>query len=92
MGLYTITTGPSHPAGPGLNVLYGNGSPGTSFNTIRSFTTGTDYFQGTGTKSSANRTIAFDAFGTTAPLGTTGVRTTYILPGGRQERMRRPIV
>lgn len=81
VGLYTITTGPSHPAGQGLNVLFGGGNPSTSFNTIRSFTTGTDYIQDTRTKSSANRMVALDAFGTAAPLGTTGVRTTYLLPG-----------
>src|SRR5712691_5642252 len=45
VGLYTITTGPAHPAGSGLNVLYGNSEPGTTFNTIRSYTSGTDYVQ-----------------------------------------------
>jgi len=81
VGLYTATTGPSHPAGNGLNVLFGNGSPATTFNTIRSYSTGTDYVQSSG-KTSANPTVLLDPFGTVTPLGSTGFRTTYILPGG----------
>ena len=81
LGRYTATTGPSHPAGSGLNVLFGNGSPGTTFNTIRSYTTNTDYVQGTGPTSS-NPIVNLSPFGSTAAIGTTGVRTTYVLPGG----------
>ncbi len=47
-GDWTATTGPLHPAGAGLNVLYGNGSPGTSYTTLRSYTSGTDYVTGSG--------------------------------------------
>ena len=81
LGRYTATTGPSHPAGSGLNVLFGNGSPGTTFNTVRSYTTNTDYVQGTGPTSS-NPVVDLSPFGSTVAIGTTGVRTTYVLPGG----------
>ena len=64
-GKYTVTTGPSHPLGAGLNVLFGNGSPGTSFDTVHSFTTGTSYELPTVPGS------------VTVPLGTTGFKTTY---------------
>lgn len=71
LGRYTATTGANHPAGEGLNVLFGGGNPGTSFNTIRSFTTGTDYTQGG----------ILGPYGSVAALGITGFRTTYVLPG-----------
>ena len=80
LGLYTATTGPDHPAGPGLNVLYGDGSPGTTFNTVRSFTSNTDYVQIGGTVSS-NPIMVLSPFGALAPIGTTGFRATYTLPG-----------
>ncbi|MBW4717799.1 hypothetical protein [Saccharothrix obliqua] len=35
IGGFTVLTGPDHPAGPGLNVLFGDGVPGTSFMTVR---------------------------------------------------------
>jgi hypothetical protein len=78
IGRYTAETGPLHPA-PGLNLLYGGAaqSPATSFNSYRSFTTGTTYTQGAvfgGTN--------INAYATTALIGTTGIRTTWVLPGG----------
>lgn len=76
VGLYTITTGPLHPAGAGLNVLFGSGIPGTSFNTIRSFTTLNDYSQ-----RQFGAAVFLGPLGAVAPLGTTGFRTTYTLPG-----------
>jgi hypothetical protein len=48
VGVYTVMTGPAHPITGALgaqNVLFGAGIPGTSYTTIRSFTTGTDYAQ-----------------------------------------------
>src|SRR5262245_48965329 len=78
-GRYTITTGPNHPAGGGLNVLFGDGKPGTSFNTIRSYTTNTDYTQ-SATASSSN-SISLAQFATVTANGTIGIRTTYQLPG-----------
>jgi hypothetical protein len=79
-GVYTATTGPAHPSGSNLNVLYGHGWPGTSFNTIRSYTTGTDYVQSLG-KSSANTVIWLDPYAIPVIPIANGFRTTYILPG-----------
>jgi hypothetical protein len=83
VGLYTIQTGPSHPAGSGLNVLFGNGAPGTSFETIRSYTTHTDYITGVYLPASdpGFTEVALDPYGTVTLLGTTGLRTTYVVPG-----------
>jgi hypothetical protein len=93
VGQYTVRTGPAHPvtvsSGSPQNVLYGgqSGLPGTSFNTIRSYTTGTDYYQGVSVPTSAFTTISLDPVmtpgisTTVTPLGTTGYRTVYTLPG-----------
>lgn len=82
VGMYTATTGPAHPAGAGLNVLFGGGTPGTTFNTLRSFSTDTDYVQISGSSvTSAVAVVSLDGFGTVTPIGTTGFRTTYVLPG-----------
>lgn len=67
-GQYTVTTGPSHPLGEGLNVLFGGGSPGTSFDTVRSYTSHTDY----DLRSAPSSTV---------PLGSTGFQTTYTISG-----------
>ncbi|MGN6257980.1 MAG: hypothetical protein ACTHN3_09575 [Solirubrobacterales bacterium] len=69
-GQYTVTTGPSHPLGEGLNVLFGDGSPGTSFDTLRSYASGKDYILSGVTSQS------------TVPLGTTGFQTTYTISEG----------
>lgn len=74
MGQYTITTGPQHPVGDGLNVLFGGGVPDTSYNTIHSYTTLTDYGQDGSTQ-------LIGQYGTITALGTVGFRTTYTLPG-----------
>ncbi|MFN2467935.1 MAG: hypothetical protein ABR521_07400 [Gaiellaceae bacterium] len=79
VGIYTVTTGPSHPI-PGANVLFGDGSPLTTFNSVRSFTTNTDYAQLSG-RSSANTVVDLAPFGTLSTIGSTGVRTVYDLPG-----------
>lgn len=81
VGLYTATTGPNHPAGDGLSVLFGNGSPGTSFNTFRSFTTNTDYTVVNTFTTPPFTLFNIEPYAITEPIGTTGVRTTYILPG-----------
>lgn len=84
-GFYTATTGPGHPAGNLLNVLYGDGLPDTSFNTIRSYTSGTDYVQGPdwvdASPYNPNTLLSLDPFAATVPLGSGGFRTTYTLPG-----------
>jgi hypothetical protein len=43
IGAYGVLTGPDHPAGPGLQVLQDGDTPRTSFNSVRSYTGGTDY-------------------------------------------------
>src|SRR5690606_28133624 len=45
--MYTASTDVQHPAGSGLSVLYDgdSGQPATSFNTLRSYTSMTDYVQ-----------------------------------------------
>ena len=63
-GQYTVTTGPSHPLGGDLNVLFGGGSPGTSYDSVKNFTTG-------------NETDLKSLPATVVPLGTTGFQTTY---------------
>ncbi len=46
-GTWTATTAGLHPAGTGLNVLFGGGFPSTSNSTLRSYTSGTFYVTGT---------------------------------------------
>ncbi|GLY74894.1 hypothetical protein [Actinoallomurus iriomotensis] len=45
-GEFTVMTGASNPAGAGLDVLFGQGVPGTSYMIIRDVTAGVDYVQG----------------------------------------------
>lgn len=87
IGTYTARTGASHPVtlstGTSQNVLYGGawGTPYTSFNTIRSYTSETDYTQGSGHTSTLN-VVNLDSYvvGTT-PIGAIGFRTAWELPG-----------
>lgn len=82
VGTYTTTTGPNHPLGAGKDLLFGGGSPGTSFNTFRSYTTMTDYTVDDFSVAEPPFTkVNIREFGATFPLGTTGARTTYVLPG-----------
>lgn len=88
-GQYTVMTGPSHPVtistGSPKNVLFGDGDPGTSYNSIRSYTSGATYV------ANVNLTTGPPLYvldpsrpgitGTVTPLGTTGFRTTYVLSG-----------
>lgn len=83
VGQYTATTGPAHPAGSGLNVIYGDGIPGTSFTTIRSYTSSTDYTQDDG-KTSSFAVVPLGPLGTVSALGTTGFRTVYNVTGNDQ--------
>lgn len=69
-GRYTVTTGPSHPLGEGLNVLFGGGSPGTSFDTLRSYT---------GAGAGEDYVLPEVPGSVTVPLGSTGFQTTYTI-------------
>jgi len=67
IGVYTVATGPSHPITGGLgtqNVLFGGGIPGTSFTSIRSYTSHTDYTQRSGLTLGAGAplTVPLDSF------------------------------
>lgn len=82
VGDYTATTGPNHPLGAGRNLLFGSGSPGTTFNTFRSYTTMTDYTVDALSAAEPPFTkVDIREFAITTTLGDTGVRTTYVLPG-----------
>jgi uncharacterized repeat protein (TIGR01451 family) len=80
VGLYTATTDVLHPIGSVQDVLFGGGFPGTSYTTIHSFSTSTDYSAHSGS-SGADTVVNLDPYGNTVALGTTGARTTYVLPG-----------
>lgn len=89
-GQYTVMTGPQHPVtistGSAQNVIYGDGTPGTSFNTIRSYTTHTDYTQEGASPESGFTDFVLDpthagVTGTNEAIGSTGFRTTYVLGG-----------
>jgi hypothetical protein len=91
-GTFAISTGPEHPAGEGLSLLYpGEGSfaPG-SYITVRSYTTGTDYVQSSGIRASGNLVVALDDYAQVEAIGRTGFRTPYDLPGppGSAESLR----
>src|SRR3569833_3719263 len=70
VGEFTVTNA------SGANVLFGNGRPGSSYTTVHSYTTNTDYVQGTGKPG-----FSIDAFGLVKPLGSAGFEVTYRLPG-----------
>jgi len=94
IGVYTVTTGPMHPlVGPlgTQNILFGGGIPGTSFTSIRSYTSGTDYVQRNGLTLAAGAptTLTLEGFvaaGEEAipvgdPMNPEGFATIY-RPGG----------
>jgi hypothetical protein len=94
LGVYTVTTGALHPiVGPlgTQNILFGGGVPGTSFTTIRSYTSGTDYVQRNGLTLGAGAPLTLALEGYVAageeaapignPLNPAGFTTTY-RPGG----------
>ncbi len=84
LGTFTILTGADHPAGGGHEVLFADDSrsdAGSSYLSVRSYTTGTDYVQTTQGAASGNLVSMLDPYGTVEPLGGTGFRTTYSLPG-----------
>ena len=89
IGQYTVMTGPQHPVtlstGSPKNVLFGTGIPETSYNTIHSYTTGTDYVANADASTGGNLFVldasAPGVTATVTALGTTGYRTTYTLSG-----------
>lgn len=84
VGRYTAVTGASHPAGAGLQVLFG-GTPDTSFNSIRSFTTTKTYVQGSNFTTVVPAPIVgatdLDPYAQPATTTATSVQNRWILPG-----------
>jgi hypothetical protein len=78
IGAYTVLTGPNHPAGPGHDVLFGNGVPGTSFMVIRDLTSGNDYVEGWYLTQPNEFSLDNDVR-EISPLGTTGFRVRWRL-------------
>ena len=83
IGTYTAATGLSHPVGVDKNVLYNGDSADawSSYNTIRSYTTDTDYVQTTDAPASSFTVVNMDDYATVTSSGSTGHRVTYDLPG-----------
>jgi hypothetical protein len=93
IGQYTVMTGPNHPVtlstGAMKNVLFGDGAPSTSYESIRSYTSGTTYVTSSLGLSSDASIFLLDptkpgVTATVVPLGTTGFRTTFTLAGPPQ--------
>ena len=83
IGTFTAATGPSHPVGEDENVLYNGDSADawSSYITVRSYTTSTDYVQTTDGPTSSFAVVNMDDYATVTAIGATGHRVTYDLPG-----------
>jgi hypothetical protein len=100
IGEYTVMTGPNHPVtisqGAMKNVLFGDGSPGTSYQSFHSYTTNTTYLTAAGVVSGdAVMLLNPTTPGITAnvvAIGTTGFRTTWTLAGPPQTPDKMTIV
>lgn len=85
-GLYTIATDSGHPAGPNQNIFYRALVPPlgtTTYNTIRSYSTSTDYIQyanttGLGTDLGFS-IVAMSSASNTVQISPTSILTTYTL-------------
>ena len=81
IGVFTVATGPAHPDGEGREVLFGEDGPedaATSYITLRSYTTGTDYVQTSRGPGSGYLVEEMGPAGTVEPIAA-GYRTTYDL-------------
>jgi len=87
LGVYTARTGDNHPVtistGDHQNVLYGGTDeyPSTSWLTVRSYTSETDYYNEDGSPGSAFDTVQLDDYATVEATSATATRTTYWLNG-----------
>ncbi|HEV7705104.1 MAG TPA: PKD domain-containing protein [Gemmatimonadaceae bacterium] len=100
IGQYTVMTGPNHPVtisqGAMKNVLFGDGSPFTSYHSIHSYTTNTTYVTapdivpGGGVVALDPNTPGISA--SVVAIGTTGFRTTWTLAGPPQTPDKMTIV
>jgi hypothetical protein len=85
VGAYGIVTGPEHPAGEGLAVFQDGSAPFTSFNTVRSYTTGTDYVL-TNIAQQAGRGFSPLEVGNLSSaqiVDDNTLRVTFVLPGDK---------
>lgn len=81
-GEFTVLTGPQHPAGPGRNVLFGDGTPGTSYLIVRDISPSgavTDYVQGQLLTHPSE--VSLDGVSSTQKLTGSTMTTTWY-PGG----------
>lgn len=81
-GMYTASTDVQHPAGSGLSVLYDgdSGQPATSFNTLRSYTSQTDYVQRESTSREGFASISLSLFTPRSQvIEGNAIRTRYVL-------------
>ncbi len=77
VGTFTLMTGDSHPF-PEENILFGSGYPGTTYLTVRSYTSNTDYVSTSSTPSSSSTVISLDSFSpVVTPIGSMGYQTTW---------------
>lgn len=84
IGALAVRTGPDHPAGGGQQVLFAGNhgdDAASSYLSVRSYTTGTDYVQTTRGAGSGNLVTSLDSLAFVEPIGSAGFRTTYTLPG-----------
>lgn len=87
LGAFSVTTGPDHPKGAGLPLLSRSRRPGSSFLTLHSYDSDTDY-----NPSGAGGAVSLAASGTVTPLDTTGFRTTYEISGADRLRVVEDVV
>lgn len=73
-GVWTATTGPLHPAGPGLDVIFGAGVPLSSYSTLHSHQTGKNYTTGGAASCTDLCAIATPAI---VPLVREGIKVGY---------------
>ncbi len=84
VGSLTAQSGPKHPAGAGRNLLFGNGTPGTSYLILRHIDRGSDpretvlkdYVQGSLLTHPTEQPLD-DVLEAIEPIGETGVRLTW---------------
>lgn len=83
IGAFTVSTGPLHPSGQGLALLSGGDTAdaGSSFVSVRSHTTGTDYVQSPNALASGNLVASLDEWATVEAVGEARLRADYALPG-----------
>jgi hypothetical protein len=80
-GVFGAITGPAHPLGEGVEVLSLRGSDDafSSYISVRSYTTGTDYVQTAAGPASNNSVVGLNQYASVSPI-TGGYRTIYDIP------------